>query len=586
MSDNNQIQEISELIDGAKVLIFKEVFKSVLQSKDAPFHEEVDHYFKELINSDITDPSRIGIVKLEKQAGNYLVSLVGPFKSYIEVNGVASQFDENGTITDLSVPIIIKTGFEDDDYLAIVSYAYSETKPDTYNVVKTPQEIIDEYDSHLFLFTNHSKTEANVGVLEHFNVPTEKLSVDVIWNKEKNRFEIVSHMKNPITFTLFGKQYEIKKDDVCKIVFDWNLVKNLTYLPFAEHNTNLIKFKNEKNQYIGQEDLSTNINLYNISNSNFLLDNSGVGQLYTTAEYDDNTGKLKVTTKDNYYLNNDHSYLMLKGLEPEITIFGERLTKESQGLYSKEFNLTDVKDMSLEYTFDNESTVPYDKSSRIQSIPTLTELFNKLNHLTGGYATSPDDMLTSINTPKSLGVAVFENGQKIFDLDRGLVNSKQIVDKFKAMVHPIMAPSIKYLFNTKSYYLNYTDSYFSQSLNTPSALSYLNGSYNWRDIDAEIAADEDYEYVKANMTKEKNEDNETFKLRLKNVGNKFNDNLPLVAITDDGHAYTMTKQPNGDYLSEDIGLVDELKPFSFSVSKEMYQAGIQLPFESQYGDHL
>ena len=33
MSENNQIQEISEYIDGVKKLIFKEVFKGVLDSK-------------------------------------------------------------------------------------------------------------------------------------------------------------------------------------------------------------------------------------------------------------------------------------------------------------------------------------------------------------------------------------------------------------------------------------------------------------------------------------------------------------------------------------------------------------------------
>lgn len=99
MSENNQIQEISEYIDGVKKLIFKEVFKGVLDSKDAPFSSEVDVYLKELVNSDITDPYKIGIVSLEKQGTNYVVSLSGPFKSYIEVNGVACYNQEVYSMT-------------------------------------------------------------------------------------------------------------------------------------------------------------------------------------------------------------------------------------------------------------------------------------------------------------------------------------------------------------------------------------------------------------------------------------------------------------------------------------------------------
>ena len=43
MSENNQIQEISSLIEETKVLLFNEILKSILKSKNAPFSE--DFYF-------------------------------------------------------------------------------------------------------------------------------------------------------------------------------------------------------------------------------------------------------------------------------------------------------------------------------------------------------------------------------------------------------------------------------------------------------------------------------------------------------------------------------------------------------------
>lgn len=188
MSENNQIQEISSLIEETKVLLFNEILKSILKSKNAPFSEEVAHYLKEVISDDITNPSKIGIVKMKKEGNNYIVSLSGPFKSYVEVNGVESKFDDNGEINDLTVPVVLKDGYPNDDYLSIVSFAYSETKPSNYVANKTPQELINELESHWFLHTNNDKENPNVGVLEKFNVPIEKMNIDVFWNKEKKSF--------------------------------------------------------------------------------------------------------------------------------------------------------------------------------------------------------------------------------------------------------------------------------------------------------------------------------------------------------------------------------------------------------------
>ena len=93
MSENNQIQEISSLIEETKVLLFNEILKSILKSKNAPFSEEVAHYLKEVISDDVTNPSKIGIVKMRKEGNNYIISLSGPFKSYVEINGIESNIE-------------------------------------------------------------------------------------------------------------------------------------------------------------------------------------------------------------------------------------------------------------------------------------------------------------------------------------------------------------------------------------------------------------------------------------------------------------------------------------------------------------
>ena len=296
MPENNQIQEISNLIEETKVLLFNEILKSILKSKNAPFSEEVAHYLKEVISDDITNPSKIGIVKMRKEGNNYIVSLSGPFKSYVEVNGVESKFDDNGEINDLTVPVILKDEYPNDDYLAIVSFAYSETKPSNYVANKTPQELINELESHWFLHTNNDKENPNIGVLEKFNVPIEKMNIDVFWNEEKNRFEIVNHMKDSIKFSLFNKEYVVNKKDVCKINIDWNTIKDLTERPFVKQ---YINFKNKKDQNLGKENLDETINTKLISKESFLLGHGDENQFNVSIVYNDDTGNLEVKAIDN-----------------------------------------------------------------------------------------------------------------------------------------------------------------------------------------------------------------------------------------------------------------------------------------------
>lgn len=574
MSENNQIQEISEYIDGVKKLIFKEVFKGVLDSKDAPFSSEVDVYLKELVNSDITDPYKIGIISLEKQGTNYVVSLSGPFKSYVEINGVASQFNKDGEINNLIVPVLTKAGEEDDDFLAIVNFAYSETKPADYTATKTPQEIINEYSPCMFLYTNHSKTEPNIGVIEKFDVPVEKLNIDIFWNQSKNRFEVINHMKTTIKFSVLNKEYTIKKGEVAKINVNWNVIKDLNKLPFSDNNK--VRFENNKHQNIGQIDFSEIADTSSIANANFLFGN----QFSPAFAYNDNTGKVIVTVKDNSVTNKKKETVYIKGLNPELSAFSQILDKTADDVYSKEFNIDDVKSMPLAIDFTNQTNLPYNKNYTQLGFDDIRNLLPNLNGGEGNLT----DLKKDLTTSKHIKYVLYsgEPYQKIFDINMGLEHSNFILSKLKSMIHPIMYRSIDFMFRHNNCFIRpEEEGFFSDSQLEQTSLQLgLNPEEYWSTVDPDIVS-MDFNYIRDNVTYEENTVNNTFKVKIADTGNKFNEN-PLVACYNQ-EVFNMTKQADGSFISEDIPMEHRNDEVQFSVSQETWNIMLGLYQRDPWG---
>lgn len=575
MSENNQIQEISSLIEETKVLLFNEILKSILKSKNAPFSEEVAHYLKEVISDDITNPSKIGIVKMKKEGNNYIVSLSGPFKSYIEVNGIESKFDDNGEINDLTVPVILKDGYPNDDYLAIVSFAYSETKPSGYTNNKTPQELINELESHWFLHTNNDKENPNVGVLEKFNVPIEKMNIDVFWNEEKNRFEIVNHMKDSIKFSLFNKEYVVGKKDVCKINIDWNTIKDLIERPFVSQH---ISFKNKKDQNLGKEYIDEIINTRFISKESFLLGHGDENQFNVSIVYNDDTGNLEVKAIDNVFNPGLKNNLYIKDINPVFNIFNGTLDKQSDGVYQKNFKLNEVKNLDLNFVLSNEFTILYNKQITFTEIPTLTNVFKTLNNVKKEYVTdlppgvSPvlknnNELLFNFNTPKNVEIVLFKKGPSLppgvptppgapsqdirMDvLPKGLKNAN-IVTFFKERLVPAFYPLIFKLLES-GIVLKAADTYFDGIVPID-----LDLTFNYRNNDftdyPEILNNDFFSYI--NMTKNlKFIDIEggLFKLKVSDPNNVFGGKEFFVKAYQESKISKMTKQQDGTYLSEEI----------------------------------
>ena len=534
MSENNQIQEISSLIEETKVLLFNEILKSILKSKNAPFSEEVAHYLKEVISDDITNPSKIGIVKMRKEGNNYIVSLSGPFKSYVEVNGVESKFDDNGEINDLTVPVILKDGYPNDDYLAIVSFAYSETKPSNYVANKTPQELINELEYHWFLHTNNDKENPNIGVLEKFNVPIEKMNIDVFWNEEKNRFEIVNHMKDSIKFSLFNKEYVVGKKDVCKINIDWNTIKDLIERPFVSQH---ISFKNKKDQNLGKEYIDEIINTRFISKESFLLGHGDENQFNVSIVYNDDTGNLEVKAIDNVFNPGLKNNLYIKDINPVFNIFNSTLDKQSDGVYQKNFKLSEVKNLDLNFVLSNEFTIPYNKQITFTEIPTLTNVFKTLNNVKKEYVTDLPPGAPSQNIRMDV-------------LPKGLKNAN-IVTFFKEKLVPAFYPLIFKLLES-GIVLKAADTYFDGVVPID-----LDLTFNYRNNDftdyPEILDNDFFSYI--NMTKNlKFIDIEggLFKLKISDPNNVFGGKEFFVKAYQESKISKMTKQQDGTYLSEEI----------------------------------
>ena len=103
-----QIQNISEEILKYKDKFLFKIFGEVLKERKVPFPENTKYYLKLIFNSIAVDPISIALDSIKKENNNYIVSLTGPFDSYVEINGIPTHFNIEGKIDDLK-PMIFLT---------------------------------------------------------------------------------------------------------------------------------------------------------------------------------------------------------------------------------------------------------------------------------------------------------------------------------------------------------------------------------------------------------------------------------------------------------------------------------------------
>lgn len=226
MSD--QIQNISEEILGYKNKIFFKILSDYLKEKKAPFPDNMEYYLNLLFNSITTEPSGISLSSIRKENNNYIVSLTGTFDSYIEINGIPTNFDNKGKITDFSVPVLIKVDDILNYYISVVNFPYKKEKPVGYTNDKTAQNIIDTVEFSNFLMPNEKIEDPIVGVLKYINNVVAEYSITATWLDKTNaenstgkgfvRFTNTSNV--PIKIVFNNQEHVLLENNSVDVPFD------------------------------------------------------------------------------------------------------------------------------------------------------------------------------------------------------------------------------------------------------------------------------------------------------------------------------------------------------------------------------
>lgn len=313
-----------------------------------------------------------------------------------------------------------------------------------------------------------------------------------------------------------------------------------------------------------------------IANANFLFGN----QFSSTFAYNDNTGKVIATVKDNSVTNKKKETVYIKSLNPKLSVFSQTLDKTADGIYSKEFNIDDVKSMPLAIDFINQTNLPYNKNYTQLGFDDIRNLLPNLN----GGESNLTDLKKDLTTSKHIKYVLYsgEPYQKVFDIDMGLEHSNFILSKLKSMIHPIMYRSIDFMFRHNNCFIRpeeegfFGDSQLEQtSLQLP-----LSPEEDWSTVDPDIVS-MDFNYIHDNVTYEENTANNAFKVKIVDTGNKFNEN-PLVACYNQ-EVFNMTKQADGSFISEDIPMEHRNDEVQFSVSQETWNIMLGLYQRDPWG---
>lgn len=165
---------------------------------------------------------------VRKENNNYIVSLTGPFDSYVEINGIATHFDSEGKIVDFSVPALIKADDILNFYISIVNFPYKKEKPADYTNNKTVQNIIDTVEVSISLETYEKIEEPVIGVLKYLNNISAEYNVNAQWvdktdaqNTTGKGFVRLTNTSNvPVKIVFNGQEHIVLDDNHVDVPFD------------------------------------------------------------------------------------------------------------------------------------------------------------------------------------------------------------------------------------------------------------------------------------------------------------------------------------------------------------------------------
>ena len=225
---SEQIQNISEEILKYKDKFFFKILSEVLKEKKAPFPENTKYYLKLLLNNVSTDPSSILLNSIKKENNNYIVSLNGPFDSYVEINGIPTHFNSEGNIVNFSVPALIKADDILNFYISVVNFPYKKEKPANYTNDKTAQNMIDTIEVSNSLDTFEKIDEPAIGVLKYLNSVVASYNVEALWiNKTdaqndtgKGFIRLTNSSNVPVKVVFNNQEHVILENNHVDIPFD------------------------------------------------------------------------------------------------------------------------------------------------------------------------------------------------------------------------------------------------------------------------------------------------------------------------------------------------------------------------------
>lgn len=225
---SEQIQNISEEILEYKDKIFVKIFSKALKENKAPFPENIAHYLNKLVANIGVSPNVVMLSSVRKESNNYIVSLTGPFDSYIEINGIATHFDSEGKIVDFSVPALIKADDILNFYISVVNFPYKKEKPAGYMNSKTIQDMIDTLEIYGSLETYEKIEEPAIGVLKYINDISAEYSVTATWLDKTNAenstgkgFVRLTNTSNvPVKIVFNGQEHIVVENDHIDVPFD------------------------------------------------------------------------------------------------------------------------------------------------------------------------------------------------------------------------------------------------------------------------------------------------------------------------------------------------------------------------------
>ena len=225
---SEQIQNISDEILEYKNKFFFKIFSDFLREKKAPFPENVTHYLDLLFPYELIKPNEVTLNSIRKENNEYIVSLTGPFDSYIEINGTPTHFNSEGKIINFNVPALNKADDILNFYLSVVNFPYKKEKPTSYTNSKTAQNIIDTVEISESLRTYDMIEEPVIGVLKHINNIIAEYNVNAQWVSEKDtqnntikRFIRFTNSSNvPVKIVFNAQEHIVVENNHVDVPFD------------------------------------------------------------------------------------------------------------------------------------------------------------------------------------------------------------------------------------------------------------------------------------------------------------------------------------------------------------------------------